>query len=321
VRVAGPAATEYVCVAFAPDGGSVYYLTLDHDKGDTALYRAPLLGGPSSMAAYDVGPVGFSPDGRQIAFIRMYRDESRPIVAGIDGSAERALATRRKPELFRLEWNAPAWSPDGKTIACQGRLSDERRLYETVVGVDVGDGSERTLTSARWSHAGQPVWLADGSGLLVTASARATSPEQVWYISVAGGEARRVTHDLDDYHDLSLTRDSSRIAAVQDHTVSGIWVLPEADAGRARRFDFPLTVTSRFVRWSPDGKSVAYANSPGGLADIWLQPLDGSQPKRLTDFRAEQIIAFDWSRDGRSLAFVRSVETSDVTVIGEATPK
>ena len=38
-------------------------------------------------------------------------------------------------------------------------------------------------------------------------------------------------------------------------------------------------------------------------------------PKRLTDFKAEQIIAFDWSRDGRTLAFVRGVETSDVVPI------
>lgn len=70
VRVAGPAATEYVSVTFAPDGDSVYFLTLDRDKGATALYRVAVLGGPSSMTAYDVGPVGFSPDGTQIGFYK-----------------------------------------------------------------------------------------------------------------------------------------------------------------------------------------------------------------------------------------------------------
>ncbi|MDQ3684725.1 MAG: winged helix-turn-helix domain-containing protein [Acidobacteriota bacterium] len=496
VRIAGPAATEYVWVTFAPDGDSVYYLTLGRGKGETALYRAPVLGGPSSMAAYDVGPVGFSPDGRQLTFIRMYNDESRLIVADADGTNERALATRRRPEFFRVDWNAPAWSPDGKTIVCQVRLKDGRGQYETVIGVSVEDGSQSPLTSERWHHVGQPAWLADGSGVLVTASESATAPVQVWHVALRSGEASRVTRDLNDYHDLSLTRDSGKLAAVQDHTVSSIWVAPDGDAGRPKqiasevgwiqemawtpdgrivyrsnaggtaeiwvmgadgsnpkqltadarasrglsvspdgryiffasdragrfniwradadggnltrltagedefyphptpdgrwvvyqrgeieprlwkvptdggepvqltetracrpavspdgemiayhyldpvmdgsqwgigivsseggqrlkRFDFPPTLAAaqRFVRWSPDRQSIAYANNLGGLSDIWLQPLDGSRPRRLTDFKAEQIIAFDWSRDGRALALVRGVETSDVVLIANA---
>ena len=497
VHIAGPAATEYVSVTFAPDGDSVYYLTLDRDKGHTALYRVPVLGGPSSLAAHDVGPVGFSPDGRQITFIRMYGDKSRLHVASADGTNEQTLATRQKPEYFRVYWNAPAWSPDGKTIACQVRLNDERGQYETVIGVSVADGSQVPLTSERWSYTGQPVWLADGSGLLMTASEKATAPARVWRVALKSGEASRVTHDLNDYSDLSLAHDSSRLAAVQDHTVSSIWVAPEGDATRAKQissdvgwiedmawtpegrivyrsnaggsaeiwvmnvdgsnpkqltvdarvsrglavspdgryilfasdraghfniwrvdsdgtnlkqltagdgelypqctpdgqwvvfqrgeieprlwkvpvdggesvqltetrafrpaispdgemiayhyldpdvdksqwrigvvssaggprlmqFDFPPTLTWRFVRWSPDRQSIAYANNPGGLSDIWLQPLDGSQPRRLTDFKAEQIIAFDWSRDGRSLAFARGVKTSDVVLIGDAALK
>jgi Tol biopolymer transport system component len=496
VRIAGPAATEYVSVTFAPDGDSVYYLTVDRDKGNTALYRVPVLGGPSSMAAYDVGPVGFSPDGRQITFIRKVDDLSRLIIADADSTNERILATRRQPEFFRGYWNAPAWSPDGKTIACQVRLNDERGQYETVIGVRVADGSMIPLTSERWHSVGQPAWLANGSGLLVTASESATDPAQVWHVALKSGEVTRITHDLNNYHDLSLTAVSSRLAVVQIQSVSSIWVAADADAGRAKqvgsevgrvasevgwieeiawtpdghivyrsnaggnaeiwvmnadgsnpkqltigarasrgltvspdgryiffasdragnfniwrvdsdggnlkqltfgegefyphctpdspwvvyqrgevaarlwkvpadggesvqltqtravrpavsrdgqmiayhyldpdldrwsigivssaggarlkRFDFPSTVKQRFVRWLPDGQSIAYANSPGGVSDIWLQPLDGSPPKQLTNFKAEQILAFEWSRDGRSLAFVRGVETSDIVLI------
>lgn len=497
VRVAGPAVTEYVSVTFAPDGNSVYYLTVDRDKGNTALYRVPVLGGPSSMAAYDVGPIGFSPNGRQITFIRKVDDGSRLIIAEADGANERILATRRQPEFFRGYWNAPAWSPDGKTIACQVRLNDERGQYETVVAVSVEDGSQMPLSSQRWNYAGQPVWLADGSGLLVTAQERATAPAQIWHIALDSGAAMRVTHDLNDYHDLSITSDSSRLAAVQDNSVSSIWVVPEGDARRAKQiasdagwiqemawtpdgrivyrsnasggaeiwlmnadgsnakqlttnarasrgltvspdgqyiffasdragrfniwrvdkdghdlkqlttgddefyphstpdgqwvvyqcgeleprlwkvpvdggepmqltetramrpavspdgeliayhyldpdankarwrigvvssaggarlkqFDFPPTTKWRFIRWSPDGKSIAYANNPGGLSDIWLQPLDGSPRTQLTDFKAEQIVVFDWSPDGRSLAFVRGVETNDVVLISNASLK
>ena len=51
-----------------------------------------------------------------------------------------------------------------------------------------------------------------------------------------------------------------------------------------------------------------------------LQPLDGSRPKQLTAFKAERILAFNWSHDGRSLALVREVETSEVVLI-EQVPK
>ena len=77
----------------------------------------------------------------------------------------------------------------------------------------------------------------------------------------------------------------------------------------------------RIVRWSPDSQAIAFVNNLGDLSDIWLQPLDGGPPRQMTDFKAEQIIAFDWSRDGRALAFVRGVETSDVVLIGNAALK
>ena len=137
VRIAGPAAAQLVWVTFAPDGDAVYYLSLARDKGDTVLFRVPVLGGPSSIAAHDVGPVGFSPDRTQMTFIKMYGDESRLIVANTDGTSERTLATRRQPDSFRMVWNAPAWSPDGKTIASPVRLNDERGGFDTVIGVSV----------------------------------------------------------------------------------------------------------------------------------------------------------------------------------------
>ena len=71
----------------------------------------------------------------------------------------------------------------------------------------------------------------------------------------------------------------------------------------------------RFIRWSPDGSSIAFANTPNGGSDIWLQPIGGGRPHKLTDFKAANILAFDWSPDGHSLAVIRSVETSDVGLL------
>jgi Tol biopolymer transport system component len=95
----------------------------------------------------------------------------------------------------------------------------------------------------------------------------------------------------------------------------GIGIISSDGGGRLKRFDFPQSATRRYVRWSPDGRSIAFVNNARGYSDIWLQPLEGTRPKPLTDFRAEQIAAFDWSRDGQALAFIRTIETSDAVRI------
>jgi Tol biopolymer transport system component len=273
VRIAGPAATEYVWVAFARDGDSVYYLTLDRDKGDTVLYRVPVLGGASSETAKDVGPIGFSPDGKQITYVRNWGDGNGLVVAEPDGKNERLLVQRRQPEFFQGNWNAPGWSPDGKMIACPVRLSDEHGQYETVLGVSVEDRSARPLTSARWNYAGQPVWLADASGLLVTAEESAAAPVQVWHIALKTGSATRITNDLNNYSDLTMTADSSKLAAVQVDAVSNIWVAPEADASRARQIGSEVGWIQE-AAWTPDGR-IVYRSNAGGSADIWVMNADG----------------------------------------------
>ena len=49
----------------------------------------------------------------------------------------------------------------------------------------------------------------------------------------------------------------------------------------------------------------------------FLGKASGGPAKKRTSVKAEEILTFDWSRDGRSLAFVRGVKTSDVVLIEE----
>jgi hypothetical protein len=51
--------------------------------------------------------------------------------------------------------------------------------------------------------------------------------------------------------------------------------------------------------------------------NLWLQPIDGSPGKQLTNFKAEQIIDFHWSLDGSKLGMVRGHTDSDVVLLDE----
>ena len=55
-------------------------------------------------------------------------------------------------------------------------------------------------------------------------------------------------------------------------------------------------------RWSPDGRSIAFAASRDGATDIYLLNRDGGPPRRLTEDAAEDA-APAWAPDGRSLYF------------------
>ena len=78
---------------------------------------------------------------------------------------------------------------------------------------------------------------------------------------------------------------------------------------------FPLTETSTtaVMRWTPDGHSLVYADwSKSGVGNLFAQSISGGEPKKLTDFKSELIFNFDYSRDGKQIAFSRGTNASDV---------
>ncbi|MCA1590267.1 MAG: hypothetical protein LC734_07715, partial [Acidobacteria bacterium] len=68
------------------------------------------------------------------------------------------------------------------------------------------------------------------------------------------------------------------------------------------------------IRWTPDGRSITYVSRIDGLTDIWSQPLEAGEPKRLTNFKADAIFSFNWSRDNK-LVISHGTSTSDVVMI------
>jgi len=140
----------------------------------------------------------------------------------------------------------------------------------------------------------------------------------LWKLPTGGGDAIQLTKTTASRP--SLSPDGKFIAYhYLDSSLKpsrwGIGISSTEDGTRVKRFDFSPTVVERLVKWTPDGKNIAFLNSPNGIPNIWLQPLDGGEPKPLTDFPSDNIIAFNWNADGRQLAVIRGVETSDVLLI------
>jgi len=306
-QIAAPVeGTEYGALVFSPDSQHLYYGELRAGAGPPALSRVPVLGGPAVKVLSDGlvgGPVTFSPDGRQFAFIRgEFGRELTLLVADADGSHERAVLKRGAPDFVSL----PAWSPDGKSIACVYGSTDAVGSSPSlgVTTFQVSDGAERRVTEARWTDARQLSWLPDGSALVLSAAEAELSPAQIWTVSLPSGEVRRVTNDLNTYLGASVTADGSALVTVQTDRVPNVWVAPGGDATRARQV---TTGSGKFdgyygLSWTPDGR-IVYASMAGGGWDIWSMSADGTGQRQLTA-GARSNYGPSVSADGRFVVFV-----------------
>jgi serine/threonine protein kinase/Tol biopolymer transport system component len=316
-----PSEVFHVGLTFSPEGDYLCYVTLPVRPGPAylpdmsgTLYRVPVLGGVSRRLLTGVdSPITFSPDGGRFAFVRVDpgSGESALVVATADGSGEHTLAIRRRPDVYvtdiRLShgWagSGPAWSPDGKVIACGvGRFARQQ-----VVEVSASDGSERPIGSQSWQFVGRLAWLPDGSGLVMSATEQSLS-SQLWRLSYPAGEALRITNDLNSYADLSLDAGADSLVTIQNVGTQHLWVVtPSEDPTRAKKVA-STTLSGRstggpLVSWTPDGRLV-YAAKSGDRSNLWVVNQDGTEPKQLTAFTNSINTRPSVSPDGRYIAFV-----------------
>jgi len=305
----------YEAPIFSPDSSFVYFI--GREKGVNKLFRVGILGDAPRKLIDDVwGRVAVSPDGQHVAFVRVKWNagEHTMFVANADGTSEQPLAMRNTPEYFNVFGIGPAWSPDGKTIAVSGG-NNQRSNQDDLILIDVQNGSQRQLADGNWQSIGQIAWLPDGEGLLVPAKEKASAPQQIWYVSYATGEVRRITNDLNDYEMLSVTADGKLLVAQQSEQVSNLWMLNgEAntarnshaafDANRAVQISSAVGRREGFygIAWTPDMR-IVYSSNAGGLYDLWIVQRDGSGPQRLTESTGETNIFPAVSPDGRYIVF------------------
>ena len=68
------------------------------------------------------------------------------------------------------------------------------------------------------------------------------------------------------------------------------------------------------MAWSPDSRAIDYISDLKGVSNIWALPVDGGQPKQITDFKSGQIFNFAWSPGG-DLAISKGTQSRDVILI------
>jgi serine/threonine protein kinase len=302
VEIVPAAEVEYRSTAFSRDGNFVYFSQLDRSRLIGVLYQVPVLGGTPKKIIEDVdSPISFSPDGARFVFMRNMLNprQNHLIVANADGTGERVLATRTPPHYYA----SPAWSPDGKVIACSASNGTQMNVIE----VQVEDGAEKPITTEKWLAVGSIEWLADGKGLVMVAVDQMSRLRQIWLLSYPRGETRRITNDLNDYSGMSLTADSKTLAVVQADAITSLWVVPRSDSNHARQITSGAGKYNQ-ISWTPNGR-IVYGAMAGNSGELWIIDADGSNQKQLTS-NAGMNLQPAVSPDGRFIVFSSKRESS-----------
>ena len=290
-------------LSFSPDGNHIYFVR--RESGEIVLSEVPVLGGSKKILVRDIDTaVTFSPDGKRFAFVRgdPTRNEASLIVANADGTGEQKLVTHHENDFFSPTASTPAWSPDGERIAFGLKSSGADGRYHNVWAVQVKDRVEQHLTSQQWAFVEAICWLPDGSGLVITAIEQVQGNAQIWYAPYPGGDVRRITNDLNNYQNVSLTTDGGSLVTVLSEGTSNVWVAPVGDASRASQI-----TSNRFdgvggIAWTPDGR-IVHVSRASGNADIWIMNADGTEDRQLTSNTGLNFLP-TVSPDGRYIVFM-----------------
>jgi Tol biopolymer transport system component len=244
-------------------------------------------------ASSDTWGFGWTPDGR-LVFSSDRSGDAEIWLIDADGQNAKQLTNDRT---FKT---APVASPDGRFIVFSSTAEGGR-----IERMDMS-GANRTVL-AEESGADNADISADSQWVIF--SSWETGSARVKRVPASGGKAELLT----DYVAIEprYSRDGTRFACFLINEKSGdfgkLAIVPAGGGQPEKVFDIPTTVNiGRGPIWTPDDKGITMVIAEGEKQNLWVQPVDGSQGYRMTDFDVPGIARREYSRDGKRIAIMRA---------------
>jgi len=292
----------------SPDGKQVAYVltTVDQKRTrrDNSIWLVAIDGksAPRRLTAEGVNSNSprWSPDGSRLAFLSTRSGsaatsgggESDPphpqiYILHLDGGEAQAVTHMKNGAgVFQ-------WSPDGKRLVVLSRTGPSDNVTPSARKSDVRHYAH---ISYKFNDTG---WFDD-------------KRSHLWVVEIGTGAARQLTSG-EDWNDLDpqWSPDGTRIAFVSDRTGKefddghnkDIWVIPAEGGSLTRISDHDYDDTQ--PRWSPDGKSIAFAGQMQRrqFPKLYVAPAGGGKSSEVADNLDLIPTDLHWGPGSRELRF------------------
>ena len=248
----------------------------------------------------------FSPDGKQIAYVRA-RHDPIGVVTGpkqggqaniytklVEAGAELRLTNHPGADYY------PAWSSDGQYIAFYRHERGASGFYI----ISALGGHERRITNEPVECSGI-AWLPDGHNLLVSHLFEGSHLSPVMELSLDTGKERPFTSPVRALGDTSpAVSPDGRTVAFLRWKDSGSWEVCSAPLSGATPRCRPLQgCLPKGLAWTPSGDGVIFSSISTGSDQLWRYDWNGNAPVALTS--GEDDASFPTtSRASNRLAYV-----------------
>jgi Tol biopolymer transport system component len=238
--------------------------------------------------------VAWTPDDR-IVYTSYVSDGTQLWIMDKNGKNQKQLTS--SPARFEH----PSISRDGRSIAYVSDAQGKPNIWR----MDIDGGNQKQLTNGDADD--WPTFSADSRWVIYNSTSWS-----LWKVPVEGGEASKITENSPLPR---VSPDGKLIASLYTET-QGLKIASQESGESVKMFEIlwsgPFLVP---CHWLSNGRAVSYVDTRGAVSNLRVQPLDGSHPKQITDFKSDHIFSFDWSPDGKQLAIARGTEIGEAVLI------
>jgi DNA-binding winged helix-turn-helix (wHTH) protein/Tol biopolymer transport system component len=198
----------------------------------------------------------------------------------------------------------PEVSADGNGVVFMSERTNGRQVWN----MDLDGRNLKKMTNV--AGIGKARLLSDGQTLIFTQYL-----SSAWFLMKQTADGQTVQISRGDTFDWDISPDEKYLAIYeQDEETKKDRLVVRELAGGAFVKSFEAGDLAS-LHWIPNTEALSFLRTDNDLEEIVRQPLDGAPAQVLTTLRGEEIRNFCWSRDGKTIAVVRSKAQNEAILI------